>query len=164
MSEELYAPARIRVLPSWLLGRAAAHGHRLVAQALAGEGVRMMHHAVLASVAELGPVSQADLARVLRVDPKDMVATLRELRRHGWVTSTPDPADRRKNAIAITPAGTGLLHRTERLGDQANARLTAALTPAERDQLTHLLGRILAHAAATEQPRRSQAGEGTGGA
>ncbi|GAA0554474.1 hypothetical protein GCM10010172_41360 [Paractinoplanes ferrugineus] len=150
MADETYAPAGIRVLPSWLLGRAAAYGHRLVAQALAGEGVRMMHHAVLASIAELGPVSQADLARLLRVDPKDMVAIVRDLRRHGWVVSTTDQADRRKNAISSTPAGAALLDRTRQLGDQANMQLTAALTPAERDQLTQLLGRILAHAAATE--------------
>ena len=57
MPDGPYAPAQIRVLPSWLLGRAAARGHQLVAQALAGEDIRMMHHAALATVAEREPVS-----------------------------------------------------------------------------------------------------------
>jgi DNA-binding MarR family transcriptional regulator len=142
VDESPYAPARIRVLPSWLLGRAAARGHRLVAQALAGEGMRMMHHAVLSAVAELEPVSQAQLGRSLSVDPKDMVAIVNDLQATGLVSRAPDPADRRKNVIAISAAGRRRLHRTEQLGDQANEELTAALTPAEREQLIGLLTRI----------------------
>ncbi|MEV6906019.1 MarR family winged helix-turn-helix transcriptional regulator [Amycolatopsis sp. NPDC051071] len=143
MVDGSYAPARIRALPSWLLGRAAARGHRLVAEALAREGLRMMHHAVLAAVAELGPVSQADLGRSLRVDPKDMVAIVNDLHREGLIARTSDPADRRKNAISISTAGSRRLRRTEKLGDEANDELTAALTPAEREQLVDLLVRIV---------------------
>jgi DNA-binding MarR family transcriptional regulator len=142
MDEVPYAPARIRVLPSWLLGRAAARGHRLVAQALAGEGMRMMHHAVLSAVAELEPVSQAELGRSLSVDPKDMVAIVNDLQAAGLVTRTPDPGDRRKNVIAISASGRRRLHRTEQLGGRANDELTAGLTPAEREQLISLLTRI----------------------
>jgi DNA-binding MarR family transcriptional regulator len=143
MADGPYAPARIRALPSWLLGRAAARGHRLVAEALAREGMRMMHHAVLAAVAELGPVSQADLGRSLHVDPKDMVAIVDDLHREGLIARAPDPADRRKNSISISTAGSRRLRRTGLLGDEANEELTAALTPAERDQLVDLLARIV---------------------
>jgi DNA-binding MarR family transcriptional regulator len=151
VDEAPYAPARIRVLPSWLLGRAAARGHRLVAEALAGEGMRMMHHAVLSAVAELGPVSQAQLGRSVSIDPKDMVAIVNDLQNGGLVTRTPDPADRRKNAITISAHGMRRLQRTERLGDEANDELTAALTPAEREQLINLLTRIVQ----PEEPCRS---------
>ncbi|WP_030807170.1 MarR family winged helix-turn-helix transcriptional regulator [Streptomyces sp. NRRL S-337] len=139
-----YAPSRIRALPSWLLGRAAARGHRLVADALATEGMRMMHHAVLSAVDELGPVSQAELGRTVGIDPKDMVALVNDLQKDGLVTRTPDPNDRRKNAVEISPAGKQRLRRTQQLGDQANAELTAALTPDERAQLITLLGKITA--------------------
>ncbi|MET9801121.1 MarR family winged helix-turn-helix transcriptional regulator [Streptomyces sp. NPDC006368] len=142
MDEAPYAPTRIRGLPSWLLGRAAARGHRLVAEALSAEGMRMMHHAVLSAVAELGPVSQAQLGRSLSIDPKDMVAIVNDLQSGGLVTRTPDPTDRRKNAITISASGKDRLRRTERLGDKANDELTAALTPIERDQLIDLLTRI----------------------
>ncbi|MBZ4016918.1 MarR family winged helix-turn-helix transcriptional regulator [Streptomyces purpurogeneiscleroticus] len=142
MAETPYVPTRIRALPSWLLGRAAARGHRLVADALAREGMRMMHHAVLSAVAELGPVSQADLGRSLSIDPKDMVMIVNDLVAEELVTRAPDPRDRRKNAVTISPAGTRTLRRTQKLGDAANAELTAALSPAERDQLIDLLTRI----------------------
>ncbi|MFI8993424.1 MarR family winged helix-turn-helix transcriptional regulator [Streptomyces violens] len=144
MAETPYVPTRIRALPSWLLGRAAARGHRLVADALAREGMRMMHHAVLSAVAELGPVSQADLGRSLSIDPKDMVMIVNDLVAEELVTRAPDPRDRRKNAVTISPAGTRTLRRTQKLGDAANAELTAALSPAERDQLIDLLTRIAA--------------------
>lgn len=143
MAETPEAPARIRELPSWLLGRAAARGHRLVADALARAGMRMMHHAVLAAVAERGPVSQAALGRSLGIDPKDMVALVNDLQADGLVARTPDPQDRRKNAISVTAEGGRRLARTEELGREANDDLTAALTPAERDQLVALLQRVV---------------------
>ncbi|MEU9122216.1 MarR family winged helix-turn-helix transcriptional regulator [Streptomyces sp. NPDC048506] len=142
MADTPYAPSRIRALPSWLLGRAAARGHRLVAEALAAEGMRMMHHAVLSAVAELGPVSQAELGRTLGIDPKDIVAIVNDLQKDGLVTRAPDPKDRRKNAVGISADGRQRLRRTEQLGDRANAELTAALTPTERKQLIALLTRI----------------------
>jgi len=134
MTEAPYAPSRIRALPSWLLGRAAARGHRLVAEALAG---------VLSAVAELGPVSQADLSRTLGIDPKDMVAVVNDLQQRRLVARTPDPADRRKNAITISAEGADCLRRTQRLGDEANDELTGPLSAAEREQLVGLLRRIV---------------------
>ncbi|MEV0850059.1 MarR family winged helix-turn-helix transcriptional regulator [Streptomyces sp. NPDC049954] len=143
MPETARAPARIRSLPSWLLGRAAARGHRLVAEALAQVGMRMMHHAVLSAVAEQGPVSQAELGRSLSIDPKDMVAILNDLQNDGLVTRAPDAKDRRKNAIALSPGGKLRLLQTEQLGREANDELTAVLTPSERTQLMGLLARIV---------------------
>ncbi|MBP0459346.1 winged helix-turn-helix transcriptional regulator [Streptomyces bomunensis] len=137
------APARIRALPSWLLGRAAARGHRLVATALAEAGLRMMQHAVLSAVAESGPVSQASLARGLGIDPKDMVTVLGELQADDLVTRAPDARDRRKNAVTISSAGLRRLAAAEELGDRANDELTSALTPAERAQLVALLERVV---------------------
>lgn len=72
-----------------------------------------------------------------------MVAILNDLQNDGLVTRTPDPKDRRKNAIALSPSGKRRLLQTERLGDEANDELTAALTPAERTQLMALLARIV---------------------
>ncbi|MDO0929603.1 MarR family winged helix-turn-helix transcriptional regulator [Streptomyces sp. TG1A-8] len=153
MPETTRAPARIRSLPSWLLGRAAARGHRLVAEALAQVGMRMMHHAVLSAVAELGPVSQAELGRSLSIDPKDMVAILNDLQNDGLVARAPDVKDRRKNAISLSPSGKRRLLQTEKLGREANDELTAALTPAERTQLMGLLSRIVQQ----EEPRAGTA-------
>ncbi|MGK5543950.1 MarR family winged helix-turn-helix transcriptional regulator [Streptomyces sp. URMC 127] len=139
-----YASAlgHIRTLPSWLLNRAAGRGRRLLGEAFALEGLRMPHHAVLAAVADIGPVAQAALVRETGFDPKDMVGILNDLQRARLVTRTPDPHDRRKNVIALTVEGRDCLERLARLGDEANRALLAALTPAEQEQFVALLARV----------------------
>ncbi|MFF3259919.1 MarR family winged helix-turn-helix transcriptional regulator [Streptomyces sp. NPDC002932] len=133
---------RIQSLPSWLVGRVAARARGLVADALAAEGLRLMHHAVLAATAEYGPVAQAELGRRLAVDPKDMVGILNDLQQAGLVLRTPDPADRRKNAVTVTAEGTAALTRCAALAETANAELLAPLTPDEQHQLMALLSRV----------------------
>jgi DNA-binding MarR family transcriptional regulator len=132
----------IRSLPSWLLGRAAARGRALVAEALAAEGLKMWHHVVLSAVSDLGPVAQAELGRGIGLDPKDLVGVLNDLQAGGWVVRAPDPKDRRKNAVSITEEGGRLLKRCERAARTANDALMAPLTAAEREQFMELLIRI----------------------
>ncbi|MER6419793.1 MarR family transcriptional regulator [Streptomyces sp. NPDC001137] len=134
--------AEIRSLPSWLLGRAAARGRALVAEALAAEGLKMWHHVVLSAVRDLGPVAQADLGRGVQLDPKDLVGVLNDLQSAGLVVREPDPKDRRKNAVSLTGDGARLLKRCERAARTANDELLAPLSAAERDQFLGLLIRI----------------------
>ncbi|HWC85761.1 MAG TPA: MarR family transcriptional regulator, partial [Solirubrobacteraceae bacterium] len=54
-------PRRLRGLSSWLASEVARRGQRLVGDTLGREGVRRQHFAVLTSLAEQGPASQADL-------------------------------------------------------------------------------------------------------
>ncbi|MFE2101041.1 MarR family winged helix-turn-helix transcriptional regulator [Streptomyces sp. NPDC059468] len=132
----------IRALPSWLLGRAAARGRSLVADALAAEGMKMWHHVVLSAVRDLAPVAQADLGRSVGLDPKDLVGVLNDLQAAGLVVRAPDPKDRRKNAVSLTDDGTRLLTRCEKAAREANDELLAPLSTAERDQFMGLLIRI----------------------
>ncbi|MDC0766523.1 MarR family winged helix-turn-helix transcriptional regulator [Streptomyces sp. HD] len=132
----------IRSLPSWLLGRAAARGRALVAEALAAEGMKMWHHVVLSAVRDLAPVAQADLGRGVRIDPKDLVGILNDLQSAGLVVRAPDPNDRRKNAVSLTDDGARLLKRCEKAAREANDALLAPLTAAERDRFMDLLIRI----------------------
>ncbi|MFI6333917.1 MarR family winged helix-turn-helix transcriptional regulator [Streptomyces sp. NPDC050535] len=132
----------IRVLPSWLLSRAAAHGRALVAEALAAEGMKIWHHVALSAICELGPVAQAELGRGIRLDPKDLVGVLNDLQSAGLAVREPDPGDRRKNAVSITEEGRRLLKRCEQAVRAANDELLASFSAAEREQFMGLLIRI----------------------
>ncbi|MEU9986670.1 MarR family winged helix-turn-helix transcriptional regulator [Streptomyces sp. NPDC048045] len=132
----------IRALPSWNLGRAAARGRALVAEALAAEGMKMWHHVVLSAVRDLAPVAQADLGRGVGLDPKDLVGVLNDLQSAGLVVRAPDPKDRRKNAVSLTDGGDRLLTRCEEAARRANDELLAPLSTSERDQFMGLLIRI----------------------
>lgn len=132
----------IQSLPTWLVGRVAARGRGLVADAIAAEGLKLMQHAVLAATAEYGPVAQAELGRRLAVDPKDVVGILNHLQDAGLVLRAPDPADRRKNAVTVTPEGEAVLRRCAALAETANDELLSPLAPQERQQFMALLTRL----------------------
>jgi DNA-binding MarR family transcriptional regulator len=143
------AKARMRSLPSWLITQTAMHAHRLVQDGLAAVDARGYHYRLLVALDELGPASQATLGRRSGIHLSDIVATINELADRGLVERAPDPADRRRNIITITPAGRRQLRRLEKQVTQIQEDLLAPLAPDERDQLTRLLARILDH---HEQP------------
>src|SRR5450755_496003 len=99
------APSRLRALPTWLISQTAIHAHRMLTDELATADARGYDYRLLAALQEFGPASQAALGRRTAVDRSDVVATVNALADRGLVKRTPDPIDRRRNVITITPAG-----------------------------------------------------------
>jgi DNA-binding MarR family transcriptional regulator len=139
------APARLRTLPSWLLGQASLRSQRVGADALAARGAHRTHYAVLAALDEFGPASQASLGRRCAIDPSDMVALMARLTGDGFVERAPDPADRRRNVVSITAAGRRRLDELGAAVAEAQDVLLAPLSAAERERLAGLLTRIVEH-------------------
>ena len=138
-------PARLMEKPSWLISEVSLLAHRLLTEKLATVGSRGYHYRLLAALQEFGPASQAMLGRRTAMDRSDVVAAVNELADRGLADRSPDPADRRRNVITITPAGTAYLRRLEKLLAEIQDELLAPLSPADRRQLTRLLTRILEH-------------------
>src|SRR6266511_2054070 len=69
----------------------------------------------------------------------------------GLIERAPDPADRRRNVITITPDGRRHLRQLDKLIATIQDDLLAPLTQPERDQLVRLLARLLDHHARAEQ-------------
>lgn len=138
-------PARLRRLPSRLLTHTAMYAERLVNEELAGADARKWHYAVLAALQEAGPASQATLSRRAGLYRSDLVAVINELAERGYVERAPDPADRRRNVVTITAPGRRQLRRLDALLAAVQDDLLAPLGPAEREQLTGLLTRLLDH-------------------
>jgi MarR family transcriptional regulator, lower aerobic nicotinate degradation pathway regulator len=138
-------PAMLMAKPSWLISEVSRLAHPLLTGKLATAGSRGYHYRLLAALAEFGPASQASLGRHTGMDRSDVAAAVRELADRGLAGRSPDPADRRRNVISITPAGTAHLRRLDELLDDVQDELLAPLSPAERQQLARLLNRILEH-------------------
>ena len=136
-------PAVLTQKPSWLVSEVSRVAHRLLTGKLATAGSRGYHYRLLAALREFGPASQAKLGRRTGMDRSDVVAAVNELVGRGLADRSPDPADGRRNIITITPAGTAHLRRLEEILDDVQNELLAPLSPAERQQLIHLLTRIL---------------------
>jgi MarR family transcriptional regulator, lower aerobic nicotinate degradation pathway regulator len=146
-------PTRLRSLPSRLLTQTATHADRLVNEGLAGADARKWHYAVLASLQEFGPASQATLSRRTGIYRSDLVAVINELAARGLIERAPDPADRRRNVITMTPRGRRHLRQLDKLIAEIQDDLLAPLTRSQRDQLVRLLTRLLDHhARAAPQP------------
>jgi MarR family transcriptional regulator, lower aerobic nicotinate degradation pathway regulator len=134
---------RLRALPSRLINQAAIVANRLVADGLSGAGMRRHHYALLATLADIGPASQADLSRSTMIDRSDTVAAVNDLSGQGLVERAPDPADRRRNVVTITAAGRRQLRTLDRLVAGTQDALLAGLSADERAQLVGLLTRIV---------------------
>jgi DNA-binding MarR family transcriptional regulator len=144
-SDDRATPARLRRLPSRLLTQTAMHADRLANQGLARADARRWHYAVLASLQEFGPASQAALSRRTGIYRSDLVAVINELAARGLIDRAPDPADRRRNVITMTSHGRRHLHRLDKLVATIQEDLLAPLTQPERDQLVRLLTCLLDH-------------------
>ena len=138
-------PALLMAKPSWLISEVSRLAHPLLTGKLATAGSRGYHYRLLAALQEFGPASQASLGRRTAMDRSDVAAAVSELVARGLAGRAPDPADRRRNVISITPAGTARLQRLDELLDGVQDELLAPLSPAERQQLIGLLNRILEH-------------------
>ncbi|MGW6908188.1 MarR family winged helix-turn-helix transcriptional regulator [Streptomyces sp. NPDC054940] len=138
-------PDRLRRRASRLLSQLTMRSDRLIGEGLARADARRWHYAVLASLEEYGPGSQAELSRRSGIYRSDMVGVLNELAERDLVERAPDPGDRRRNIITISPQGRRRLRRLDKVLDDLHDELLAPLSPAERDQLVRLLTRLLDH-------------------
>lgn len=136
---------RLRQRASRLLSQVATRSDRLINEGLAQADARKWHYAVLASLQDLGPASQAALSKRTGIYRSDMVGVLNELAQRQLVERAPDPDDQRRNVITISPAGRRQLRRLDKVLDALHDELLAPLDAAERDQLVRLLTRLLDH-------------------
>ncbi|MFH8735690.1 MarR family winged helix-turn-helix transcriptional regulator [Streptomyces sp. NPDC017964] len=142
-------PDRLRRRASRLLSQLTARSDRLITEGLAQADARKWHYAVLASLQDFGPGSQATLSRRTGIYRSDMVGVLNELAERDLVERAPDPDDQRRNIITISAKGRRQLRRLDKVLDTLHDELLAPLSPTERDQLVELLNRLLDHHAGT---------------
>ncbi len=138
-------PERLRRRPSRLLSQLTVRSDRLIIDGLVQVDGRKWHYAVLASLQEYGPGSQAELSKRSGIHRSDMVGVLNELAERGLVERVPDPEDRRRNVITISTFGRRHLSLLDETLDDLDGELLAPLSPSERDQLVRLLTRLLDH-------------------
>jgi MarR family transcriptional regulator, lower aerobic nicotinate degradation pathway regulator len=124
---------------------AATHSDRLVNERLSDADARKWHYAVLATLEEFGPASQAQLSQRTGIHRSDLVAVINELTDRGQVERSPNPDDRRQNVITLTQRGRRQLLKLDKLLATAEDELLAPLTSRQREQLAHLLTALVNH-------------------
>jgi DNA-binding MarR family transcriptional regulator len=126
---------------NWPLGRLLGAASRAVERAWADAlEARGLTHAglIVLHLLENGVDSQADLARIAQVEAQTMSRTVDRLEREGLVTRAPDPRDRRRHVLAITPAGRDAFAAVSGLEDEVFPEVD------DRDALRRALIQIVA--------------------
>jgi DNA-binding MarR family transcriptional regulator len=98
--------------------------------------------AVLARLAQVGPLSQNHLGRETAMDGATIKGVVDRLTRLGYVATGADPDDRRRLTVTLTEAGAALFAARTGTALKVSQDTLSPLTPAERETLLQLLNRL----------------------
>jgi DNA-binding MarR family transcriptional regulator len=107
--------------------------------ALAPVGLRITQFAVLRTLARLGPTPVSRLAAEIALDRSTMGRNLDPLERRGFVRVEIGDRDQRERVAQLTPAGAAAIDAALPYWRQAQARVSALVTPAAIAQLAEKL-------------------------
>ena len=123
--------------------RRAHQRHTSIFQAHIGDSqLTPLQFAALVKLSDLGEVSQNRLGRLTAMDAATMQGVIRRLFARRLIERRPDPSDRRRILLTLSPSGTSLLAGCVTNGVEVTERTLAPLSPPERALLLDLLRRI----------------------
>lgn len=136
----------------YLVNRAA----RLMAQQLADElrpaGIGIGQWAVLVHLWAGDGMSQAELSRVVAIEPPTMVRTIDRMVRDGLVERRPDAHDARISRIHLIERGRSVRNELVAKAVGVNERALSRFTASERQNLTVLLHKLINLPSGDQQP------------
>lgn len=125
-----------------LLRRANQRHTTLFQDAFAAQALTTLQFATLMKLWEQGELSQNQLGRLTAMDPNTTQGVIQRLERRGYVERRPDPEDRRRKTLALTPAGHTLASTLVEQGLQISELTLAPLDASERRQFLSLLRKL----------------------
>lgn len=124
------------------LHRASSAVNNHLAAAFAEQGLRGVHLAMLATLAEQPGLSQRQLSRLLAIKPANMVAMVNELEAAGLVLRTTDPKDRRVQVLTLGEAAERSMAALEAQLAEHERHFRAQLSAEEARVLLDVLHRL----------------------
>lgn len=106
-------------------------------------GVMPGQFPVLLTLFERERMSQNELCEVVRIEQPTMANTLKRMERDGLIVRSPDPKDRRRAIIELTPRARDLKETLQASASGINERASEGLSDEERALGMHLLRRLV---------------------
>ena len=122
------------------LARLMAHE---LAERIRPAGVAIGQWAVLVVLWARDGMTQAELSRVLAIEPPTLVRTIDRMVRDGFVTRAPDPNDGRLSRIYLTERARSLRDELVPLAAAVNEEILNELTASESRTLRRLLTKLV---------------------
>jgi MarR family transcriptional regulator for hemolysin len=139
----------------WII-QAAHEYQQAVNEELAPHGITWRQSQVLGYLSLHGPLSQADLAEYMRVEPPTLVGILDRMERDGWIRRDSDASDRRRKVVHPTPAAEPVWAKIATCARRVRSRATRGLTAEQLTTLKELLA-VIQHNL-SELPSTKEAG------
>jgi len=127
----------------WMIQRITRRLDDAMNAKLAELDMNLATFAVMMTVLEDGPLTQAEIGARFGTKAYAISRSLDALERSGYVARGPHAASRRAHSIRATPAGEAIAPRLFQIVQQVNADLTASLTGDERAQFADLLSKVM---------------------
>lgn len=129
--------------PGFIIRRA----HQIVAalfdEAAADLGITTTQYSVLHTLRAMPGTDQISLCALTGIDRSTATMVLRLLEENGLITRTSDPADRRRNLLALTENGAALLLKAEPVTHVISDQMRTVLSEQELSMLKTLLGKFV---------------------
>lgn len=122
--------------------RQAVQRHAAIFSAGMDGEITATQWAALSKLHERGPSSQNLLGRMVAMDAATVKGVIDRLSMRGLVETRPDPADRRRRLVALTPAGDALVLRLVPRALAITEDTLAPLDGAERAALAALMAKL----------------------
>ncbi|WP_018653969.1 MarR family winged helix-turn-helix transcriptional regulator [Actinomadura flavalba] len=143
MDDDALRPPTLLGLPAYLAVHVARIAHRPLVDALAAQGLRLPHFAVLAALGDFGPLAQHEIAERLALGRSHLVGYLDDLADGGHIVRERDPADRRRQRVALREPGAALLASLIDIARASEAERLSVLSDDEQRTLVALLRRVV---------------------
>jgi MarR family transcriptional regulator for hemolysin len=121
-------------------------------EAMSRHGVRVGQNLLLEVLWETDGLTPGELAGRLRVATPTVVKSANRMATAGLVVRRPDPADARLVRLYLTDQARAVRQAVEQERDELEHRMTATLTPAEREHLRSALIKIIAQLGGSAGP------------
>jgi DNA-binding MarR family transcriptional regulator len=122
--------------------RLASQRHATIFHALTINGLTPTQFSALIRISEQGKCSQNRLGRLAAMDVATIKGVADRLRQKGLITTEPDPNDKRRTLISLSPTGTDLVARMQDVGHAITAETLNPLSASEQRTLLKLLRKL----------------------
>jgi len=113
-----------------------------VNEELLPHGITWRQSQVLGFLSLYGPLSQADLAEHMRVEPPTLVGILDRMERDGWIRREADEHDRRRKVVHPTEAAEPVWSKIASCARRVRSKATRGLSAEQLATLKQLLTTI----------------------
>jgi DNA-binding MarR family transcriptional regulator len=124
-------------------------------EAMSRHGVRVGQNLLLEVLWETDGLTPGELAGRLRVATPTVVKSANRMATTGLLVRKPDPADARLVRLYLTDQARAVRQAVEQERDELEHRMTATLTPTEREHLRSALIKIIAQLGGSAGPTQA---------